>query len=487
MSSSVHELLFMQAKIFENITILDAGSEGKAIAKIGELVIFVPFVVPGDVVDIQLVRKKKSYLEGKAVRFHKYSEKRQEAFCEHFGTCGGCRWQNMKYEDQLFYKQKQVSDAIQRIGKIENAIIHTILPSPDSVYYRNKLEYSFSNHRWLVQGDRNEGERVDEAGMNALGFHIPLLFDKVLDIRHCYLQSDPSNAIRLEARKYALENNLSFYDVRIWKGFLRNLLIRTSLEGEVMVIFVFRTDEKEEIIRILDHMLKKFPVITSMYYVINGKKNDVISDLPFIHYHGNQYIKERMTTFNREKEIEFHIRPASFFQTNTRQAFSLYRKAAEMAGLKGDETAYDLYCGIGTISSFIAGSVKNVIGIESVQPAVEDARANAERNGIRNTFFLDGEAEKVITPELFERHGKPDVIITDPPRAGMHEKVVRAILAAIPPRIVYVSCNPATQARDLFLLKDEYDLIECQPVDMFPHTQHVENIALLKRKAHLPD
>jgi 23S rRNA (uracil1939-C5)-methyltransferase len=472
----------MQEKVFEQIEILDAGSEGKAIAKIGELVIFVPFVVPGDVVDIQLVRKKKSYLEGKAIRFHKYSEKRQEAFCEHFGTCGGCRWQNMKYDEQLFYKQKQIKDAIQRIGKIENATIHPILPSPESQYYRNKLEFSFSNHRWLTDDDKSEVGRVDDRGMNALGFHIPLLFDKVLDINHCYLQADPSNAIRKEARKYAMERNLSFYDVRLWKGFLRNLLIRTSIAGKVMVIVVFRTDENEEIRLFLDHLLSKFPEITSLYYVINGKKNDVISDLPFIHYDGELFIPEKMMTFDREKEIEFHIRPASFFQTNTKQAFTLYRKASELAGFTGQETVYDLYCGIGTISSFIAGSVKNVIGIESVASAVEDAKENALRNGIGNTTFFSGEAEKILTAEFFEKHGTPDVIITDPPRAGMHEKVVKAILNASPKKIVYVSCNPATQARDIALLKERYDLVECQPVDMFPHTQHVENIALLRLK-----
>jgi 23S rRNA (uracil1939-C5)-methyltransferase len=472
----------MTEKVFENVTILDAGSEGKAIAKTGELVIFVPFVVPGDVVDIQLVKKKKSYLEGKAIRFHHYSEKRQDAFCSHFGTCGGCRWQNMKYDEQLFYKQKQVKDAIQRISKIENAKIHPILPSPESMYYRNKLEFSFSNHRWLTDGDRTEAGRVEGKGVNALGFHIPLLFDKVLDISHCYLQADPSNAIRLEAKKYALEHNLTFYDVRIWKGFLRNLLIRTSMDGNVMVIFVFRTDEREDIESLLDHMLAKFPEITSLYYVINGKKNDVITDLPFVHYSGNQYLTERMITYGKEKELEFHIRPASFFQTNTKQAFTLYRKTGECAGFSGNETVYDLYCGIGTIAGFISGSVKKVIGIESVPSAVDDARENAQRNGITNTSFYSGEAEKMLTPEFFTQHGKPDLIITDPPRAGMHEKVVKAILNASPEKIVYVSCNPATQARDIALMKEQYELIECHPVDMFPHTQHVENIALLRKK-----
>jgi 23S rRNA (uracil1939-C5)-methyltransferase len=471
--------IIMTEKVFENTEILDAGSEGKAIAKIGELVIFVPFVVPGDVVDIQIVRKKRSYLEGKAIRFHHYSDKRQEAFCEHFGTCGGCRWQNMKYDEQLFYKQKQVKDAIQRIGKIENANIRPILSSPASQYYRNKLEYSFSNHRWLTSGDKSETGRVDDQGMNALGFHIPLLFDKVLDINHCYLQSDPSNAIRLEAKKYALDRHLEFYDVRKWQGFLRNLLIRTSLTGEIMVILVFRFDDQAEITLMLDHLLMKFPAITSMYYVINGKKNDVISDLPFLHYHGAIFIPEKMLTFDNAQEVEFHIRPASFFQTNSQQAFTLYRKAAELAGFTGNETVYDLYCGIGTISSFIAGSVKNVIGIESVQSAVDDSRKNAIRNGIDNMSFFAGETEKILTPEFYESHGKPDIIITDPPRAGMHEKVIKAILYAAPEKIVYVSCNPATQARDIALMKEKYTLEVCQPVDMFPHTQHVENIALL--------
>jgi 23S rRNA (uracil1939-C5)-methyltransferase len=388
----------------------------------------------------------------------------------------------MKYDEQLFYKQKQVKDAIQRIGKIENATLHPIIPSPESQYYRNKLEYSFSNHRWLTNDDKSEVGRVDDKGMNALGFHIPLLFDKVLDINHCYLQAEPSNAIRKEARSYAIEHNLSFYDVRIWKGFLRNLLIRTTIAGKVMIILVFRTDEKGEIKLFLDHLLSKFPEISSMYYVINGKKNDVITDLTYIHYYGDPFITEKMITFNGKNEIEFHIRPASFFQTNTKQAFTLYRKAGELAGVSGNETVYDLYCGIGTISSFIAGSVKNVIGIESVPSAVEDATENAKRNGIANTSFFAGEAEKILSSDFFANHGKPDLIITDPPRAGMHEKVVKAILNAWPEKIVYVSCNPATQARDIALLKERYELIECQTVDMFPHTQHVENIALLTLK-----
>ena len=473
----------MTDQIFEQIEILDAGSEGKAIAKIGELVIFVPFVVPGDIVDIQLVRKKKSYLEGKAIKFHHYSEKRQEAFCEHFGTCGGCRWMNMNYDEQLLFKQKQVKDAMERIGKVENPDIMPILASSETTYYRNKLEYSFSNHRWLIAGERkSEDGRVDKKDMNALGFHIPLMFDKILDINHCYLQADPSNGILLETKRYALEHELSFYDVRIWKGFLRNLVIRTNQTGDVMVIYVFRTDEREEIEKLLNHISVKFPSITSMYYVINGKKNDVITDLPYIHYKGDAFITEKMITFDEKKEVEFQIQPASFFQTNTLQAFNLYRNAAEMAGFTGNETVYDLYCGIGTISSFVAGSVKKVIGIESIPSAVDNAWENAGRNGISNTFFFSGEAEKVLSQEFIEQAGRPDIVITDPPRAGMHEKVIKAILLAEPEKIIYVSCNPATQARDIGLMSEKYELIRCQPVDMFPHTQHVENIALLVRK-----
>ena len=473
----------MEEKIFEKVEIIDAGAEGKAIARIGELVVFVPFVVPGDVVDLKIVKKKKSYLEGKAIKFHHYSEKRQDAFCEHFGTCGGCRWQNMKYEEQLFYKEKQVKDSIQRIAKIENALIRPILPSQESTWYRNKLEFTFSNRRWLTSFDISENGRMDDDEMNVLGFHIPLMFDKVLDINRCYLQADPSNAIRLEVKKYARENRLTFYDARTWKGFLRNLIIRNSVTGDLMVILVFSTEEKDKIRKMMEHLIGKFPEITSLYYVINGKKNDVITDLPFHLHYGSPYITERMTCFAGDREIDFHIGPASFFQTNSKQAFSLYREAARLAGFTGQETVYDLYCGTGTIACFIAGSVEKVVGIESVPSAIEDATENAHRNNIQNAFFFEGMAEKILTPEFIGQQGKPDVIITDPPRMGMHEKVVRSILHASPAEIVYVSCNPATQARDIGLLKESYDLAECQPVDMFPHTQHVENIALLHRRS----
>jgi len=466
--------------LFENVEILDAGPEGKAVARAGNLVIFVPFVVPGDIVDIKITRKKRSYLEGRAVKFYKYSEKRESSFCEHFGTCGGCRWQNMKYGEQLIYKQKQVEDNIARIAKIENALILPILPSANTKFYRNKLEFTFSNRRWLTEEDRNSMTTVKE--MNALGFHLPLLFDKILDINNCYLQQEPSNAIRLEAKKYALENHLSFYDVHTGQGFLRNLIIRNSSTGGLMVILVFRTDEMEEIKRMLDHLLEKFPVISSFYYVVNPKKNDTITDLPFHLYSGQPYLIESFPAYGINKEISLRIGPGSFFQTNSLQGQVLYKTAADFAGFRGDETVYDLYTGIGSLANYIAGVVNKVIGIESSIAAVQDATENSKLNHISNTLFFPGEAEKVLTTEFVSGNGIPDIVITDPPRAGMHEKVVKALLSIQPDKIVYISCNPATQARDLSLLKEQFDLDKCQPVDMFPHTQHVENVALLIRR-----
>jgi 23S rRNA (uracil1939-C5)-methyltransferase len=466
----------MMNDLIENVEIIDAGPEGKAVARVGNLVIFVPFVVPGDIVDIRITRKKRSYLEGRAIKIHTYSEKRETTFCEHFGTCGGCRWQNMKYEDQLKYKQKQVEDNISRIAKIEDLLILPILPSARTKYYRNKLEFTFSNRRWLTEEDRNS---LAGQEMNALGFHLPLLFDKILDINNCYLQEEPSNAIRLEAKKYAQDNHLSFYDVRTWQGFLRNLIIRNSSSGDLMVIMVFNAGETEQITRMLDHLLGKFPGITSCYYVINPKKNDTITDLNFHLYKGQPYLIESFPAFGTGKEISLRIGPGSFFQTNSFQGQVLYKTAAEFAGFRGDETVYDLYTGIGSMANYIAGTVSYVIGIESFVAAVQDARENSKLNNIMNTLFFAGESEKVLTPEFVSANGIPDVVITDPPRSGMHEKVVKAILAIQPQKIVYISCNPATQARDLFLLKEKYNLVKCQPVDMFPHTQHVENVALL--------
>jgi len=471
-------------KAYEHVEIIDAGSEGKAVARVGDLVIFVPFVVPGDIADIQITWRKRSYLEGKAIRFYKYSEKRDKPFCEHFGTCGGCRWQNMKYEEQLFYKQKQVEDSLQRIAKIQNAPVLPIIPSVKTRFYRNKLEYTFSNRRWLVEGDQEHD--LSAKDVNALGFHIPMMFDRVLDIRKCHLQEDPSNAIRLEAKRYAQENDLSFYDARTWEGFLRNLLIRISDSGDLMVIMVFKTEVTQEITPMLNHLLKKFPEISSLYYVINPKKNDVINDLPMHLFAGKPYIVESMQAYGVEREVSFRIGPVSFFQTNSTQARTLYKTAGDFAGFTGNETVYDLYTGTGTIANYIAGAVGKVIGIESVPSAIEDARENSRINDITNALFYTGEAEKILIPEFIAVNGIPDIVITDPPRSGMHEKVVKTLLSVKPEKIVYISCNPATQARDIALLKEKYDLVRCQPVDMFPHTQHVENIALLISKKESP-
>ncbi len=464
--------------IYQNVEIIDAGAEGMAVGKINDKIIFIPYVVPGDVVDVQITRKKKKFLEGKAVHIHEYSSKRIQPHCSHFGLCGGCRWQNMQYEEQLFYKQKQVYESLTRIGKVAHPEILPILPSPATRYYRNKLDFTFSNHRWLTDDDRNPEDHAPDT--NALGFHIPQFFDKVVDIQECFHMKDPSNAIRDAARQYARENNLSFYDVRTWQGFLRNLIIRNTEAGGLMVILVVR-DEDDEIIKMLDYLAGRFPEISSLFYVINPKKNDTIYDLTFNLYRGKPYITEIMPPFRAGgKETEFRIGPASFFQTNSLQAINLYRTAAEFASFGGQEHVYDLYTGTGTIANYIAPYVRKVTGIESVEAAIADAEVNSQINGIGNTMFFAGETEKILTTEFIETQGRPDMIITDPPRNGMHEKVVRSILEARPPKVVYVSCNPATQARDIALMSDLYILEKCQPVDMFPHTHHVENVALLK-------
>lgn len=466
--------------VFEGIEITDAGAEGMAVGKIGEKVVFVPFVVPGDIVDVQITRKKKRYLEGKAIHFHRYSSKRAEPYCAHFGLCGGCRWQGMKYEEQLFYKQKQVYDSLTRIGKQNNPVILPILPSPSVKYYRNKLDFTFSNHRWLTDEDREAGQRA--ANTNALGFHIPQFFDKVVDVLECFHMKDPANAIRNAARQYAMDHGLTFYDVRTWQGFLRNLIIRNTEAGGLMVILVVR-HESDRLLPMLDFLKDRFPEITSFYYVINSKKNDTIHDLEFKLFHGDPFITEKMPPFRTGgKELEFRIGPASFFQTNSLQAMNLYRIAAGLAGFNGSETVYDLYTGTGTIANYVAPYVNKVVGIESVASAVADAETNAQINGITNAIFISGETEKTLTAGFIARHGKPHIIITDPPRNGMHENVVRTIIGTAPEKIVYISCNPATQARDLLLLNDQYLLETSQPVDMFPHTQHVENVALLRHR-----
>jgi 23S rRNA (uracil1939-C5)-methyltransferase len=469
----------MPEMIYEKVEIIDAGAEGMAIGKIEEKVVFVPFVVPGDVVDVQIVRKKKRYLEGKAIHFHSYSEKRIEPHCSYFGLCGGCRWQSMKYEEQLYYKQKQVFDSLTRIGKLENPRILPIIPSSATRYYRNKLDFTFSNHRWLTEEDRH-AETVT-IHTNALGFHVPQFFDKVVDIRECFHMKDPANAIRNAAREYAADNGLSFYDVRTWQGFLRNLIIRNTEAGGLMVILVVRSRE-EQLMPMLRHLAENFPQITSLFYVINPKQNDTIFDLEFNLFAGEPFITEKMPPFKPGgQEIQFRIGPASFFQTNSLQAVNLYRIAAEFADFKGTELVYDLYTGTGTIANYVAPYVGKVVGIESVAAAISDAETNSQINAISNTVFFAGEAEKILTSEFVAAQGSPNIIITDPPRNGMHEKVIRTLLEVHPEKIVYVSCNPATQARDLELLAVGYRMEKCQPVDMFPHTQHVENVALLRR------
>ncbi len=471
----------MPLPVYEKVEIIDIASDGKAVARVGELVIFLPYVIPGDVVDIQVVKRKRSYREGKVIRFHTYSDQRSKPFCLHFGICGGCRWQNLKYDEQLYFKHKQVAESLKRIGKFKDAVVLPILPSPFQQEYRNKLEYTFSNRRWFTEALK-DGEDSQE-DRNALGFHIPTLFDRVLDIQQCFLQPEPTNTIRLFIREYAVLHQLSFYDVRNWTGLLRNLIIRNTTLGEWMVIMVFRENDEKIIADLMTALATAFPSITSLFYVINPKKNDVISDLQPVLFKGQAFITERIPAFKEGgKDLLFRIGPLSFFQTNSTQAMNLYRKVAELAGFQGKETVYDLYTGTGTIANYIAPIVGKVIGLESVPSAIEDAQANAILNGITNTRFFAGETEKLLTPDFVSRNGHPETIITDPPRSGMHEKVIRALLEIYPEKIVYISCNPATQARDLSILSEKFELILSQPVDMFPHTQHVENIVLLKRR-----
>lgn len=467
-----------QLPLFEQVTILDVGSEGKAIAKVNDLVVFVPFCVPGDVVDIQVISKRRSYCEGKVIRFHEYSSLRAEPFCAHFGTCGGCRWQNLPYEQQLKYKQKQVEDNFQRIGKFPFPSIKPILGSPLTQQYRNKLEYTFSDRRWLNEEDMILP--VEERQTNGLGFHIPTLFDRVLDITHCYHQPEPSNAIRLAVRDFTLEKGWSFYNPRTHEGFMRNLLIRNTLAGDWMVIVVFGYESPDEIRALMSFIETGFPEISSLIYVVNTKHNDIITDQEMRLWKGKPYITEFMEPpVNSGARLEFRIGPVSFFQTNPHQAYNLYKTAFEMAGFGGHELVYDLYCGTGTITNFVAPYVNKVVGVEYVTSAIDDANINSGLNNITNTVFYAGDLAKVLDEKFVDDNGRPDVIITDPPRSGMHENVIRQILLIEPEKIVYVSCNPATQARDIALLTEKYEVAEVQPVDMFPHTHHVENVALL--------
>lgn len=460
--------------LIENVEIVDVAAEGKAIVKVDDLVVFIPYVVPGDVIDLQITRKKNKYAEGKPVRFISYSPNRTEAFCEHFGICGGCKWQVLPYAEQLKYKQKQVEDNLTRIGKIELPDIHHILGSEKTQFYRNKLEFTFSNKKWLTLEQINSGESFDN--MNALGFHIPGMFDKVLDIDKCWLQEDISNQIRNFIRQYCYDKNYTFFDLRNRGGLMRNLIVRTSTTGELMVIVVFYDDEKEQQEDLLTVVATEFPQITSLLYIVNQKANDTITDQDVLVWKGNDCIYEEM------EGLKFKIGPKSFYQTNSEQAYNLYKIARDFANLSGDELVYDLYTGTGTIANFVASKAKKVVGIEYVEDAILDARVNSQINKIDNTLFYAGDMKDILTQDFINEHGRPDVIITDPPRAGMHDDVIKTIFFAEPDRIVYVSCNPATQARDLSLLDEKYKVERVQPVDMFPHTHHVENVVLLVKK-----
>ena len=460
--------------LLENIEIVKLAAEGKAIAKVDDKVVFVTNVIPGDVVDVQVTKKRKSYMEGHPVVFHKYSDLRVDAFCEHFGVCGGCKWQNLPYEEQLKFKQQEVLDNLSRIGKIDLPEANPILPSAKTEFYRNKLEFTFSNKRYLTFDEINSEDEIDRTP--ALGFHVPRLFDKIVDINKCHLQAEPSNAIRLAVKEYAFANDLSFFDIRKQEGFLRTLIIRTSTTGDVMLIVVFYHEDEEKREGLMAHIAEKFPEITSLMYVINEKGNDTIGDQDVIVYKGADHIFEQM------EDLKFKIGPKSFYQTNSEQAYELYSKTREFANIQKDEVVYDLYTGTGTIANFVARQAKKVIGIEYVPEAIEDAILNSEINGIDNTAFFAGDMKNVLNAEFIAEHGHPDMMIVDPPRAGMHADVVETILQAAPNRIVYVSCNSATQARDLEMMDHAYKVTKVQAVDMFPHTHHVENIVLMEKR-----
>ena len=461
--------------VFDHIKVLDAGAKGVSVAKAPDgKVIFIPNVVPGDVVDVQTFKKRKAYYEGKAVKFHEYSEHRIEPVCEHFGVCGGCKWQNMQYSQQLYYKQNEVKNHLQRIGKIELPEMEPILGSEKQFFYRNKMEFSFSNSRWLTEQEIDSTE--DLGNRNALGFHIPKMWDKILDINKCHLQEDPSNAIRNEVRAFANENNLTFFNPRNHEGLLRTLMMRTASTGEIMVLIQFFENDKAARELLLDHIYEKFPQITSLQYVVNNKANDTLYDQNIKLHKGRDYILEEM------EGLKFSINAKSFYQTNSDQAYELYKITRDFAGLTGNEIVYDLYTGTGTIAQFVSKNAKKVIGVESVPEAIFDAKANAQRNEITNCEFYVGDMKVVFNDVFIALHGTPDVIITDPPRDGMHKDVIEQIMKIEPSRIVYVSCNSATQARDLALMDEKYKVTRVRPVDMFPQTHHVENVVLLERR-----
>jgi 23S rRNA (uracil1939-C5)-methyltransferase len=460
-----------RAKVLEKVVITGIADKGKAVGRDAEgMIVFVESAAPGDVVDVKIHKEKSGYSEGVTIKIHEYSPERTTPFCQHYYLCGGCRWQHITYEAQLRHKQLQVESTFKHLAKVEVGEWLPILGCNEHTFYRNKLEYTFSNKRWLTHDEVNTQISNLE---NVLGFHRPGAFDKILNVDKCWLQADPSNDIRNGIKRIAIEQKLSFYDMKTHSGFMRHLFIRLTTLGEIMVIVSVKRDDKERITRLLDAIIAEFPQITSLMYCVNGKLNDFILDLPIITYTGKDFIEEMLG------DVRFRIGPKSFFQTNTKQAERLFDTVAEFCDFKGGENVYDLYTGIGSIGLYLAKKVGHVVGIEEIGPAIEDAKENAERNGLTNTTFYAGDVKDILTTEFAEKHGKPDVLITDPPRVGMHEKVVRMLLELEAPKIVYVSCNPATQARDLMLLHEKYDVVKVRPVDMFPHTHHVENVALL--------
>ena len=464
---------FREKVRIENVEVIDIAEGGKGVGKVDDMVLFIQHAVPGDVVDVEIQRKKKSFAEATVTALKSPSSYRTTPFCEHFGVCGGCKWQHMTYESQLLYKQKSVENALSRIGKVDISTMEAILPSANTTFYRNKLEYTFSNQRWLTPDEIKSDVEFER---NALGFHVPLRFDKILTINHCYLQANPSNAIRNTLSDFAIKNGISFYDLRKHEGALRNLVIRNTTIGELMVIVVFAYPVDDNIDQVMSFLEKAFPEITSLLYIVNQKKNDTTFDQDIEIFAGRDHIFEEMAG------LKFKIGAKSFYQTNSLQAHELYKITKDFAGLSGTELVYDLYTGAGTIANFVARDARKVIGVEYVPTAIEDAKINSEINGIDNTEFFAGDMKDILDDDFIAFHGQPDVIITDPPRAGMHPDVVNKLLEIEAPKIVYVSCNAATQARDLEILNQKYTVSRIKPVDMFPHTQHVENVVLLTIK-----
>lgn len=464
-------------KLFESLTVTDAGAKGKAVAKAPDgRVVFIDNAVPGDVADVQTYKKRKSYYQGKATDFDTLSEKRTTPVCRHFEHCGGCKWQNMAYEYQLEYKQKEVENNLRRLGHLDLPEINPIRGCETIYFYRNKMEFSFSDNRWLTPTEIESGQDFDEDEKKALGFHIAGMWDKILNIEKCHLQKDPSNAVRNSVREFAIENGLSFFNLRDQKGLLRNLMIRTSSTGDLMVLIQFYHEDKEKRELLLNHLADRFPEITSLQYIINAKPNDSIYDQEVICYKGKDHITEEM------EGLQFKIGAKSFYQTNSQQAYELYKIIREFAQIREENTVYDLYTGIGSIAQFIAGQARKIIGVEAVPEAIGSAKANAKANGIENTEFFAGDMRKVLTQDFIDKHGQPDVIITDPPRPGMHKDVIGQLLKVKAQRIIYVSCNSATQARDLSLLEEAYTITKVQPVDMFPQTHHIENVVCLEKR-----